>query len=150
MHGIVWWPSGQVVSIYVCHYVATRQVECAFDLAVVERMHINMLLLRTGVICKSGWVEVDHQQVGMIIRANSENSVSDGNSVIFKDWLAVLHSSYQSLPPLNAVVYFFQARVLFSIENTNFWPILAVLSQIYAFLVTFISKNMVVYQNVYL
>ena len=36
----------------------------------------------------------------------------------------------KSLPPLP--VLFFQARALFCIENANFWPILAILSQIYA------------------
>ena len=35
------------------------------------------------------------------------------------------HSSYLSLPPLPAVVYFFQVSVLFSIENARLWPIKA-------------------------
>ena len=33
------------------------------------------------------------------------------------------HSSYKSKPPQPAVVYFFQAGVLFSIENAHFGPI---------------------------
>ena len=45
------------------------------------------------------------------------------------------HSSYKSLPQLPVVLYFFLANVLWSIENANFWAILAyfvVLSRIYA------------------
>ena len=42
------------------------------------------------------------------------------------------HSSYLSLKPLPAVVYFFQVSVLFSIENARLWPInFGYLSKIY-------------------
>ena len=44
------------------------------------------------------------------------------------------HSLYLSQPPQPAVVYFFQAGVLFSIENATFLPVLAFLLPIYVFL----------------
>ena len=41
-----------------------------------------------------------------------------------RSWVSsrLQHTSYSSQP---AVVYFFQAGILFSIKNTKFWPILA-------------------------
>ena len=43
-----------------------------------------------------------------------------------------MYSLYLSLPPLPAVVYFFQAGALFFTENSKFRPILAILLRIYA------------------
>ena len=52
------------------------------------------------------------------------------------------HSSYESQP---AVVYFFQAGILFSIKNTKFWPILAnfgyFVPNLHAFWCTFYSPK---------
>ena len=44
-----------------------------------------------------------------------------------------LHSSYLSQPPQPAVVYFFLAGVLFSIENAKCWPNLANFDQFWLF-----------------
>ena len=46
------------------------------------------------------------------------NNFTLGSIVSLRRW-------YQSLPPLPAVAFFFQANVLFSAENTESWPILA-------------------------
>ena len=43
------------------------------------------------------------------------------------------HSSYLSQPPQPAVVYFFLAGVLFSIENAKCWPNLANFDQFWLF-----------------
>ena len=43
------------------------------------------------------------------------------------------HSSYLSQPPQPAVVYFFLAGVLFSIENAKCWPNLANFDQLWLF-----------------
>ena len=43
------------------------------------------------------------------------------------------HSSYLSQPPQLAVVYFFLAGVLFSIENAKCWPNLANFDQFWLF-----------------
>ena len=44
-----------------------------------------------------------------------------------------VHSSYLSQPPQPAVVYFFLAGVLFSIENAKCWPNLANFDQFWLF-----------------
>ena len=44
-----------------------------------------------------------------------------------------IHSSYLSQPPQPAVVYFFLAGVLFSIENAKCWPNLANFDQFWLF-----------------
>ena len=61
------------------------------------------------------------------------------------------HSSYLSQPPQPAVVYFFLAGVLFSIENAKFWPTSANLvyfvANLRTFWCTFTGVTNVVYQN---
>ena len=47
--------------------------------------------------------------------------------------LSATHSSYLSQPPQPAVVYFFLAGVLFSIENAKCWPNLANFDQFWLF-----------------
>ena len=47
--------------------------------------------------------------------------------------MVVMHSSYLSRPPQPAVVYFFLAVVLFSIENAKCWPNLANFDQFWLF-----------------
>ena len=48
-------------------------------------------------------------------------------------WACVSHSSYLSQLPQPAVVYFFLAGVLFSIENAKCWPNLANFDQFWLF-----------------
>ena len=67
-------------------------------------------------------------------------------------WHAVKHKgdhiSYLSLPPRPAVVYFFQAGVLFCKENAKYWAIFAPYDQFRLFYAFFAGLNsVVVYQH---
>ena len=57
----------------------------------------------------------------------------DGNDFLTTSGVIFVHSSYLSHPPQPAVVYFFLAGVLFSIENTKCWPNLANFDQFWLF-----------------
>ena len=61
------------------------------------------------------------------------HQLQSGPHVLVGGWRRTNHSSYLSQPPQPAVVYFFLAGVLFSIENAKCWPNLANFDQFWLF-----------------